>query len=139
MGRFLSLGSLQLGANYEIVVIKLRDEDRGWFRLRSLPPDEFKSLLDRILVLLDQVSCCEAWGDIVSRHAVDQYIGGISANNRLDKFYRRVKVFANILRGDVFDWHDPILVRFGEHGRQLLVQSNDVRNVVTLQDLWVLS
>ena len=134
----MSLGTLQLGANYELVVIKLRDEDGGGFRLRSLPPDKFKCLLDRILVLLDQVSCCEAWGDIVSRHAVDQYIGAIAADHRLDEFDCRVKVLANILRGDVFDFHDVILVRFGEHGRQLLVQSNDVRNVVTFQDLWVL-
>ena len=134
----MSLGTLQLGANYELVVIKLRDEDGGGFRLRSLPPDKFKCFLDRILVLLDQVSCCEAWGDIVSRHAVDQYIGGIPANNRLDKFYSRVEVLADILCGDVFDRHDLVLVRLGEHGRQLLVQSNDVRNVVALQDLWVL-
>ena len=128
----MSLGSLQFGANYELVVIKLRDEDGGRLRLRSLPPNEFECLLDRILVLLDQVSCCEAWGDVVSRHAVDQYIGGIPANNRLDKFHRRVEVLADILRGDVFDRHNLILVRLGEHGRQLFVQRDYVRYVMAL-------
>ena len=89
-------------------------------------------------MLLDQVSCSEAWSDIVSRHAVDQYIGAIAADHRLDEFDRRVEVLANILRGDVFDFHDVILVRFGEHGRQLLVQGDYMRNVAALQDLWVL-
>ena len=87
---------------------------------------------------LNQISRDKARANIVTSHAVDEDVGGISAYGRLDKLDGGVEVFANIFSCHVLYGHRAIRVILWVHGGKRLVKCNDVCDIVSLQHFRVL-
>ena len=80
----------------------------------------------------NQISGDKARSKFVSSHAVDEDVGGISADARLDELDGGVEVLANIFRCYILHGYRVIRVFLWIHWRKLLVQCYDMCNVVAL-------
>ena len=69
----------------------------------------------------NQISGDKARRKLVSSHAVDEHVGGISADARLDELDSGVKVLANIFCRYVLHGYRVIRVLLWVHWRKLLV------------------
>jgi len=69
-------------------------------------------------MLFDQICRDKTWTDVVTRHAMDQYVATIPADRFLGEFDSGAKVLTNVLCSDIFHWHLKILILFGKHGSQ---------------------
>ena len=86
----------------------------------------------------DQVCCNEARTNIVSCSAVDEYIGGIFANDRLNKLHSRIKMLADVFSWFICHWYHSVSVLLREHWTETFVQRYDVCDVVLRQELRIL-
>ena len=86
----------------------------------------------------DQVSGDEARAKVVTREAMHEHVGTVSPDRRMQELDGGVEMLAYVLCGFVRDGHVEVLELAREHRLQLLVKCDNVGNVVTSQQVFVL-
>ena len=135
----LGFKAFLLCADDHIVIVKLGDKDRVRFYLATLPLNHFQGLLHTIVMILHQVSCNKASGQIVSSHAINEHVCAVPPNNCLYELAHRVEVSANVLSWLIWNRNHVVGEKLRKHWRKVFAKTNDMSDVSFLEQVWTLS